>query len=141
MAATFLTERPLCSIWVARMKRHLRTVEKAYYVAELGRVPVVRGFRIGAFLFELLMLIRIAQSDEEFILNTAEFGDLARTKDNPAKRLYESHGYTRFCDKRGNVLTRSFSKERACGEIIVDVRPYYYATADSFLSSVGLTLR
>ena len=86
------------------------------------------------------MLIGIAQGDEEFILNTAEFGNLAGTKGNPAKGLYESHGYKRFCDKRGNVLSRPFPKERAHGETIVDARPYYYATADSFLSSVGLTL-
>lgn len=118
----------------------LVSVGRTYYFAELGRVTDVKNSRVGVFLFELTILNAIRKGYEEFILITAETGDIAKgTGQNPARKMYESHGYqllTRDID--GSIIKRQCKQLRSNKQIISDWRPYYYTTADNFLKVMGL---
>lgn len=112
---------------------------RAYYLAELGRLPVIKGTRVGTCLFELIMLTAIYQGYDEFVLNTAGAADVfAPDNPNPARKLYEDHGFQLLCDLDENILGQAYTRMRSSGQTLTDQRLYYYATANSFFEKVGL---
>ena len=75
----------------ARAKVDLSAPEGGVHLVELQVAPDLRGRGIGAFL--------LARVDEHAIAENARNISLTTATDNPARRLYERHGY-RLTDQR-----------------------------------------
>ena len=117
----------------------IENASRTYYFAELGRVAGVKNSRVGAFLFELTMINAIRKGYEEFILITAETGDIIKkTVPNPARKLYESHGYRLVPRNDGTLIGCQCVQKRSNNQMISDWRPYYYTTATAFRQIMGL---
>lgn len=105
----------------------------AAYLAEWGLVDssqssAYRGLGLGSLLLTLYLRGLVASGHSEVVLVTAEtgYGGSAR---NPARPLYEAHGFRICRDATGEPVRRSVTQLRLDGRVGTHTSVYYRATA------------
>lgn len=131
--------KPLSVLDNPNIIEKVKDASRTYYFAELGRVEEVRNNRIGSFLFELTMINAIKKGYSDFVLITAENGSVVeKLGQNPAKKMYESHGYQLATQEDGTFIGKQCEQRRCNDQVITDWRPYYYSSSVNFLETMGL---
>ncbi|MCZ7573000.1 MAG: hypothetical protein M5U01_30980 [Ardenticatenaceae bacterium] len=103
------------------------------YLAEWGLIDSgpaspYRGLGLGSLLLTLYLSGLVAAGQTDVVLVTAEkgYGDAQR---NPARPLYEAHGFGVCQDVSGEPIGRTVTQRRLDGQMGTHASLYYHATA------------
>lgn len=113
---------------------------RSTYLAEWGLVDSspsskYRGLGLGSFLMALYLHNLVAEGQTEVILNTAEQG-YSTVQNNPARPLYEAHGFEEVRDSSGHPVSTLVTQLRLDGQLGTHKSIYFYATSESIRAAL-----